>query len=52
VNGLLEIHTPPDPCTGTAVRPFDPLDWIHAVTAHIPGRGQRQQPLRFLSALF
>ncbi len=39
-NGMLEITTPPDPRTGATVRLFDPLDWIHAVTAHIPDRGR------------
>ena len=39
-NGMLEITTPPDPRTGATVRLFDPLDWIHAITAHIPDRGR------------
>ena len=39
-DALLEITTPPDPRTGSTVRQFDPLDWIHAVTAHIPDRGR------------
>src|SRR5438034_2303714 len=38
---MLEITTPPDPRTGATVRLFDPLDWIHAITAHIPDRGRR-----------
>jgi hypothetical protein len=38
-DGLLQITTPPDPRTGSTVRLLDPLDWIHAVTAHIPDRG-------------
>lgn len=38
-NGRLEIQTPPDPRTGATVRIFDLLEWIHAVTAHIPDRG-------------
>src|SRR6266704_3938152 len=38
--GLLEITTPPDPPTGSTQRLFDPLDWIHAVTAHIPDRSR------------
>src|SRR5205809_4987359 len=37
---MLEITTPPDPRTGATVRLFDPLDWIHAITAHIPDRGR------------
>src|SRR5437773_5381077 len=41
-DGRLEIGTPPDPRTGATVRTFDPLDWIHTVTAHIPDRGQHQ----------
>jgi hypothetical protein len=41
-DGRLEIQTPPDPRTGATVRIFDPLEWIHAVTAHIPDRGQRK----------
>jgi Putative transposase len=39
-DGLLQITTPPDPRTGSTVRLLDPLDWIHAVTAHIPDRGR------------
>jgi Putative transposase/Transposase zinc-binding domain len=39
-DGMLEIATPPDPRTGSTLRLFDPLDWIHAVTAHIPDRGR------------
>ncbi len=39
-DGLLKITTPPNPRTGSTVRLFDPLDWIHAVTAHIPDRGR------------
>src|SRR5207247_7764244 len=39
-NGMLEITTAPDPRTGATVRLFDPLDWIHAITAHIPDRGR------------
>src|SRR5881296_3230266 len=46
---MLEITTPPDPRTGATVRLFDPLDWIHAVTAHIPDRGQHQ--VRYYGAL-
>jgi hypothetical protein len=41
-DGSLEIQTPPDPRTGATLRIFDPLEWIHAVTAHIPDRGQHQ----------
>jgi hypothetical protein len=41
-DGTLEIQTPPDPRTGATIRVFDPLEWIHAVTAHIPDRGQHQ----------
>ena len=39
-DALIEITTPPDPSTGSTLRLFNPLDWIHAVTAHIPDRGQ------------
>jgi Putative transposase len=39
-DGLLQITTPSDPRTGSTVRLLDPLDWIHAVTAHIPDRGR------------
>ena len=39
-DGLLQITTPPDPRTGSTVHLLDPLDWIHAVTAHIPDRGR------------
>ena len=39
-DGLIELTTPPDPRTGSTLRLFDPLDWIHAVTAHIPDRGR------------
>ena len=35
----------PDPRTGATVRIFDPLEWIHAVTAHVPDRGQHQVPV-------
>src|SRR5439155_7733701 len=38
--GSIEITTRPDPGTGSTHRLFDPLDWIHAVTAHIPDRGR------------
>src|SRR5213596_3782385 len=38
--GSIEITTRPDPRTGSTHRLFDPLDWIHAVTAHIPERGR------------
>src|SRR5213592_3770232 len=38
--GSIEITTRPDPRTGSTHRLFDPLDWIHAVTAHIPDRGR------------
>jgi hypothetical protein len=48
-HGMLEITTPPDPRTGSTVRLLDPLDWIHAVTAHIPDRGQHQ--VRYYGAL-
>src|SRR5881628_1033479 len=48
-DGRLEIGTPPDPRTGATVRTFDPLDWIHTVTAHIPDRGQHQ--VRYYEAL-
>jgi len=48
-DGRLEIQTPPDPRTGATVRIFDPLEWIHAVTAHIPDRGQHQ--VRYYGAL-
>ena len=48
-DGRLEIGTPPDPRTGATVRTFDPLDWIHTVTAHIPDRGQHQ--VRYYGAL-
>jgi hypothetical protein len=41
-DGSLEVRTPPDPRTGATVRTFDPLDWIDAVTAHIPDRGRHQ----------
>jgi hypothetical protein len=41
-DGLLEIQTPPDPRTGATVRIFDPLEWIHTVTAHIPDHGRRK----------
>jgi len=37
-HGVLQIITPPDPRTGSTLRLLDPLDWIHAVTAHIPDR--------------
>jgi len=36
---MLQITTPPDPRTGSTVRLLHPLDWIHAVTAHLPDRG-------------
>jgi Putative transposase len=48
-DGRLEIQTPLDPRTGATVRIFDPLEWIHAVTAHIPDRGQHQ--VRYYGAL-
>ena len=38
--GSIDITTRPDPRTGSTHRLFDPLDWIHAVTAHIPDRGR------------
>ena len=38
--GSIEITTRPDPRTGSTHRLFDPLDWIHAVTADIPDRGR------------
>ena len=38
--GSIEITTRPDPRTGSTHRLFDPLDLIHAVTAHIPDRGR------------
>jgi hypothetical protein len=38
--GRLSVTTPPDPHTGATTLILDPLDWIHAVTAHIPDRGQ------------
>src|SRR5881397_4065876 len=39
-DGSIEITTRLDPRTGSTHRLFDPLDWIHAVTAHIPERGR------------
>ena len=48
-DGRLEIQTPPDPRTGATVRIFDPLEWIHAVTAYVPDRGQHQ--VRYYGAL-
>jgi len=34
------VNTPPDPRTGATQLRLDPLDFIHAVTAQIPDRGQ------------
>src|SRR4029453_15138924 len=48
-DGRLEIQNPLDPPPGPPVRIFDPLEWIHAVTAHIPDRGQHQ--VRYYGAL-
>jgi Putative transposase len=48
-DGHLEIKTPPDPRTGASIVRMDPLDFIHAVTAHIPDRGRHQ--VRYYGAL-
>ena len=39
-DGRLSVTTPPHPHTGASTIILDPLDWIHAVTSHIPDRGQ------------
>jgi hypothetical protein len=39
-DGALAIETPPDPRTGADMLVFDPLEWIHRITTHIPDRGQ------------
>ena len=38
--GQIRIATPPDPMTGATERVMDPLEWIHALTNQIPGRGR------------
>jgi hypothetical protein len=42
-DGTLAMQTPPDPRTGAAIVVFDPLEWIHRITAHIPDPGQHNQ---------
>jgi predicted nucleic acid-binding protein len=42
-DGNLALTTPPDPRTGTTVLTFDPLEWIHRITAHIPNPGSHCQ---------
>jgi hypothetical protein len=42
-DGTLAMHTPPDPRTGAAMVVFDPLEWIHRITSHVPDRGQHNQ---------
>ncbi|MDQ7008368.1 MAG: transposase [Acidobacteriota bacterium] len=39
-NQTVIVDTPPDPRTGATHLQLDPLDFIHAVTAQIPDRGQ------------
>lgn len=39
-NETVIVSTPPDPRTGATQLRLDPLDFIHAVTAQIPDRGQ------------
>ena len=42
-DGNLALATPPDPRTGATVLAFDPLEWIHRITAHIPNQGSHCQ---------
>jgi hypothetical protein len=35
-DGTLAMQTPPDPRTGAGYAVFDPLEWIHRITSHIP----------------
>ena len=46
--GTLSLETPPDPRTGATRVVLDPLEWIHRISAHIPGRGSHCQ--RFYGA--
>lgn len=42
-DATLAMQTPPDPRTGATMVVFDPLEWIHRITAHIPDPGQHNQ---------
>jgi len=47
-DGNLALETRPDPRTGVTRLVLDPLEWIHRITAHIPGPGRHCQ--RFYGA--
>jgi hypothetical protein len=47
-DGNLALDTPPDPRTGASLLVFDPLEWIHRITSHIPDPGRHCQ--RFYGA--
>lgn len=41
-DGKLVMDTPPDPRTGATSITFDPLEWIHRLTSHIPDPGRQR----------
>ena len=39
-DGKLVMDTHPDPRTGATSITFDPLEWFHRLTSHIPAPGR------------